>query len=75
MSERAARWFRVSSDGQSEDNQVSEVDKHCRERGYDVVKTFTLHDVSASKGEQQAALDEALEDIRAWPLHRDRDRA
>jgi len=62
--ERAARFFRVSSDGQDERHQFGEVDGHCEERGYQVVKTFRLHDVSASKGEQEPALEEMLEDIR-----------
>ena len=65
MSERAARWFRVSSDGQAEGNQVREVDGHITAHEYDAVRTFKLHDVSASKGEQEAALAEALDDIRA----------
>ena len=64
--ERAVRWFRVSSDKQDERNQVKEVDGHCASRGYQVVdKTFRLHDVSASKGEQEPALQEVLADIRA----------
>jgi DNA invertase Pin-like site-specific DNA recombinase len=65
MGERAARWFRVSSDGQDEENQVSEVDAHIAARGYEAARTFRLHDISASKGEQQAALDAALADITA----------
>src|SRR5437016_3951382 len=65
MTEQAARWFRVSSDGQAEGNQVREVDGHITARGYEVARTFKLHDVSASKGEQEQALAEALEDIRA----------
>jgi DNA invertase Pin-like site-specific DNA recombinase len=65
MGERAARWFRVSSDGQAEGNQVREVDGHIAGHGYEVARTFQLHDVSASKGEQEAALAEALGDIQA----------
>lgn len=34
-------------------------------RGYEVARTFKLHDVSASKGEHEPQLDELLEDIRA----------
>lgn len=63
--ERCARWFRVSSDGQDEQNQEREVDTHIEARGYEVERTFTLHDVSASKGEQEPALAEVVEDITA----------
>jgi DNA invertase Pin-like site-specific DNA recombinase len=65
MGERAARWFRVSSSSQDEQNQFSDVDRHCAGRGYEVVKTFRLHAVSASKGEQEPELAEVLADIRA----------
>ena len=63
--ERAARWLRVSSGGQDEANQEPDVDRHCEARGYDVVKTYTLHDRSAYHGEQQAALDEVVAGMRA----------
>jgi DNA invertase Pin-like site-specific DNA recombinase len=63
--ERAARLFRVSTNGQTEDNQIPEVDIHCRRHDYDVVETFQLHDVSASKGAQAGTLDQILDDIRA----------
>jgi DNA invertase Pin-like site-specific DNA recombinase len=63
--ERAARLFRVSSNGQTEDNQIPEVDALCAGRGYDVARTFQLHDVSASKGEQESVLEEILADIGA----------
>jgi DNA invertase Pin-like site-specific DNA recombinase len=63
--ENAARLFRVSSNGQTEENQVPEVDAHCARHGYDVARTFQLHDVSASKGEQESTLEEILADIRA----------
>jgi DNA invertase Pin-like site-specific DNA recombinase len=65
MSERAARWFRVSSGSQDEQNQYDDVDKHIAARGYEVARTFRLHDVSASTGEQEPELAEALADIRA----------
>jgi DNA invertase Pin-like site-specific DNA recombinase len=63
--ERAARWFRVSSDTQDEAHQVNEVDGHISARGYEVARTFKLHDVSASKSEHEPQLDELLGDIRA----------
>lgn len=61
---RAGKWLRVSSGGQDEANQEPDVDRHCDARGYHVAKTYTLHDKSASKGEQQEALDEVLDDLR-----------
>jgi DNA invertase Pin-like site-specific DNA recombinase len=61
---RAAKWIRVSSGGQDEANQEPDVDKHCANLGYNVVKTFTLHDKSASKGQQEKYLAEVLADIR-----------
>jgi DNA invertase Pin-like site-specific DNA recombinase len=65
MQERCARWFRASSDAQDESHQYREVDGHVAARGYDVARTFRLHDVSASKGEHEPQLEELLEDIRA----------
>jgi site-specific DNA recombinase len=62
---RAAKWVRVSSGGQDEANQEPDIDRHCAGLGYNVVKTYTLHDKSASKGEQQAKLDEVIADMRA----------
>jgi len=63
--ERAARWFRVSTDKQDEQNQVSDVDGHIAARGYEPVKTFRLHAASASRGDQEPELAEVLSDIRA----------
>lgn len=65
MGERAARWFRVSTNGQTEDNQVPEVDGHIGQRGYEVARTFRLHDVSASNGKQEPALAEVVADMAA----------
>ena len=61
---RAGKWLRVSSGGQDEANQEPDLDRHCDDRGYYVAKTYPLHDKSASKGEQQKALDEVLDDLR-----------
>lgn len=65
--ERAVRLFRVSTNGQTEDNQIAEVDAHIAARGYTVVKTLQLHDVSASaEGEElEANLAQVLADITA----------
>jgi DNA invertase Pin-like site-specific DNA recombinase len=65
MGERCARWFRVSTTGQAEDNQVPEVDGHIAARGYEVARTFALHAFSASEGEQEPALAEVIADMTA----------
>jgi site-specific DNA recombinase len=62
---RAGKWIRVSSGGQDEANQEPDIDKHCADVGYDVAKTYTLHDKSASKGQQQEMLDQVLADMRS----------
>ncbi len=63
--ERAARFFRVSSDTQDEANQINEVNQHIAQHQYNVARTFRLHDVSAAKGEHEAELAEILADIKA----------
>jgi DNA invertase Pin-like site-specific DNA recombinase len=63
--EKAARWFRVSSGTQDEKNQFAKVDAHVLARGYDVARTFTLHGDSAFHGEQEPELAEVLADIQA----------
>lgn len=63
---RAARWIRVSSGGQNEMTQAGVIDAACAREGFTVTgRTFRLHDVSASKGEQQAAQDAAVEAVAA----------
>lgn len=62
---RAGRWIRVSSGGQDEANQEPDIDRHCASVGLNVVKTYTLHDRSASKGEQQSMLDEVIRDMQS----------
>lgn len=57
-------WVRVSSGGQDEENQVPKVMNHCIEHRYWPTRWYVLHDKSASKGEQQAKLDEMLTDMR-----------
>jgi len=60
----AGVWIRVSSGGQDEANQVPDVERYCRDHGYTETRRYTVHDRSAFKGEQQAALDEMLTDMR-----------
>jgi DNA invertase Pin-like site-specific DNA recombinase len=62
--ELAAAWFRVSTGGQDEENQVPEVERYCAAHGYTIAERYTLNDKSASKGEQQAKLDQMLHDMR-----------
>lgn len=57
-------WVRVSSGGQDEENQVPDVERHCAAHGYRIAKRYELNDKSASKGEQQAKIDEFLADMR-----------
>ena len=65
MSEAAGRWFRVSTGGQDEANQIPDVDRHCASHGYEVTRTYTVHGKSASKGHHQTDLDQVLADMRA----------
>jgi DNA invertase Pin-like site-specific DNA recombinase len=62
--ERAGVWIRVSSGGQDEKNQLPDIERHIAAHGYNVVRKYELNDKSASKGEQQATLDEMLIDMR-----------
>ena len=62
--DRAGLLVRVSSGGQDEANQVPDVERHAADRGYRVIKRYTLHDKSAYKGEQQETLDQIIADIR-----------
>jgi DNA invertase Pin-like site-specific DNA recombinase len=63
-SEPAGVWVRVSSGGQDDANQVPDIERHCQARSYRIERRYELNDKSASKGEQQAALDAMLEDMR-----------
>jgi DNA invertase Pin-like site-specific DNA recombinase len=62
--ESAGIWIRVSTGGQDEAQQVPAVEGHCESHGYRITRRYELNDKSASKGEQQAKLDEMLEDMR-----------
>lgn len=65
MTETAARWLRVSSGGQDEENQRPGIAAHCAARGYQDGPEYTVHARSAYHGAQQRDLDEALADARA----------
>ena len=62
--EPAGIWVRVSSGKQDEANQVPDLEKHCAGR-YTIARRYTVHGKSASKGKQQAYLDQMLADMRA----------
>jgi DNA invertase Pin-like site-specific DNA recombinase len=64
VGENAARWLRVSTGGQDEAHQEPDIDQWVKDHGYVVRKTYTLRGKSASKGKQDAALDEMIEDMR-----------
>jgi len=54
---------RVSTGGQDETSQVKIITEESEQRGIMIVKWFILHGFSASKGEQEPALREAIADI------------
>lgn len=55
MSERAGRWFRVSTGGQDEQSQIPEVDGWCESRSYETGDDtiYTVHGGSAFKGNKK----------------------
>ena len=64
VGESAARWLRVSTGAQDEANQEPEIDALVQGPGYVVRKTYTLRGKRASKGQQDKALDQMIEDMR-----------
>lgn len=64
MAESAGVWYRVSSGGQDEANQVPDVERYCFEHGYRINKPYRLYDKSAYHGENEAALAEMLKDMK-----------
>lgn len=64
MTRRAAIWARVSTDDQHLENQLSQLRTWAENRGFEVVKVYELHDVSAWTGAHRSRLNEALEDAR-----------
>jgi DNA invertase Pin-like site-specific DNA recombinase len=65
MGERAACWYRVSTGQQDEKNQYAEVERHCEQRGYEIVRRFELRGDSAYHGRHEAELLQVLADIEA----------
>ena len=62
MTDTAARWIRVSSGGQDEANQLPDLDHYIAGHGYSDGPVYTLHDVNASKGEQDTYVDQVIAD-------------
>ena len=60
-----AAWIRVSSGKQDEANQVPQVLAYCVAQRYWITHWYIVHAKSASKGEHQADLDRAVEDMRS----------
>ena len=71
-------WARVSTDDQQSENQIRELREWAARRGFTVAREYVLDGDTASKGEQDAALEEAFADARLgrieilllWPLDR-----
>jgi len=76
---RAALYIRVSTDGQTVDNQRLALEAVCAQRGWEVVQVYSDNGVSGAKGRtQRPALDALLKDaargrfdvVLAWALDR-----
>jgi DNA invertase Pin-like site-specific DNA recombinase len=58
----AAVWYRVSSDSQNERLQVPQVERYCREHGYEIVRVYEVHGKSAYHAEQDPYWREVVKD-------------
>src|SRR5580704_8845616 len=76
---RAALYLRVSTDGQTVDNQRLALEAVCEQRGWQVVQVYSDNGVSGAKGRnQRPGLDALLKDasrgrfdvVMAWALDR-----
>src|SRR3954462_15625033 len=76
---RAALYLRVSTDGQTVDNQRLALVGVCEQRGWEVVEVYSDNGVSGAKGRnQRPGLDAMLKDasrgrfdvVLAWALDR-----
>ena len=60
---RAALYLRVSTDGQTADNQRLALEAVCEQRGWQVVQVYSDNGVSGAKGRnQRPGLDALLRD-------------
>jgi DNA invertase Pin-like site-specific DNA recombinase len=76
---RVAVYTRVSTDAQTTENQQRELAKVSKQRGWKVIKVYTDHGISGSKGrDQRPAFDSLIKDatrgkfdiIAAWSVDR-----
>ena len=66
---RAALYLRVSTDGQTTDNQRLALEQICAQRGWDVVATFEDNSISGANGrDKRPGLDKLLKDAPAAGL-------
>jgi DNA invertase Pin-like site-specific DNA recombinase len=79
MSKRVAFYLRVSTDGQTTDNQRLELEKVAKQRDWEIVTVFDDNGVSGSKGrEHRKQFDEMIKDatrgkfdlVAAWSVDR-----
>jgi DNA invertase Pin-like site-specific DNA recombinase len=75
----AALYVRVSTDGQTVENQLRELRHIAERRGWTVVETYTDHGISGAKGrDQRPGLDQLLRDasrhrfdvVMCWAIDR-----
>ncbi len=75
----AALYVRVSTDGQTVENQVRELRTIAERRGWQVIEVYTDHGISGAKGRsQRPGLDKLLQDatrhkfdvVMAWAIDR-----
>jgi DNA invertase Pin-like site-specific DNA recombinase len=59
---KAAIWARVSTDSQTSDNQIPDMEKLCEHRGYEIARRYILSDVSAYNGGHREHLKAMLDD-------------
>ncbi len=79
MAKRVALYVRVSTDGQTTENQTLELEKVAKMRGWDIVTTFDDNGISGSKGrEDRKQFDQLIKDatrrkfdlVAAWSVDR-----
>lgn len=76
---RAAIYVRVSTDGQTTENQLRELERVAEQRGWPVVDVYRDHGISGAKGrDKRPALDKLYDDatkgrfnvVMAWAIDR-----
>jgi DNA invertase Pin-like site-specific DNA recombinase len=79
MTKRAAIYLRVSTDGQTTDNQRLALEQVAAHRGWQIVETYTDHGISGAKArDKRPAFDQMCNDatrgkfdvIAAWSIDR-----